>query len=225
MEFIVVGCGRVGGELANRLFQNGHTVIVIDQGSEAFLNLPINFKGRTVEGDSLNQHVLEQAGIDQVDGLAAVTSSDAVNAVVAHLARTVYNVPIVVVRNFDSHLRSVQEIFGLQVVSSSSWGAQRVEELLYQQETRTVFSAGNGEVEVYEFTIHSEWDGRQLKDLLPDRDCVAVALTRAGRAVLPSAQEIIKPGDVILVSATLEGSQVLRERLGTGTKPRIRKEA
>lgn len=225
MEFIVLGCGRVGSELAYRLFQNGHSVTVIDQSSEAFLNLPIDFRGRTVEGDVLNQHVLMQAAIDRADGLAAVTSNDAINAVVAHLARTVYDVPIVVVRNFDSRLRPVQEIFGLQVVSSSSWGAQRMEEMLYQQETRTVFSAGNGEVELYEFTIRAEWDGRLLSDLFPDKDCVPVALSRAGKASLPVLEEPVRAGDIVLVSATLHGSQSLRKRLGNGAEFGMQKEA
>ncbi len=151
MKMIVVGCGRVGAELADRLSQRGHQVVVIDQSEDAFHNLPADFKGRVVEGQALSQDVLRRAGITHADGLAAVTSSDSINAVVAHIAREEYNVPSVVVRNFNSRWRTMHEVFGLQVVSSTSWGAQRIEELLYQPEIRTVFSAGNGEVELYEF--------------------------------------------------------------------------
>lgn len=213
MEYLVVGCGRVGSELAYRLFQKGHTVTIIDQRAEAFVNLPIDFRGRTVEGEALNQAVLKQAGIEQVDGIALATSNDALNAVVAHVARVVFHVPIIAVRNFDSRFRPVQELFGLQLVSSSSWGAQRMEEMLYHQESRTVFSAGNGEVEVYEFTVHEDWSGHTLGDLLPGKDCIPVALSRSGHARLPSMQEILQQGDIILVSATLEGSQGLRQKL------------
>ena len=62
--------------------------------------------------------------------MAAVTNSDSLNAVVAHIPRAFYHVPVVVVRNYDPNLRVVIEAFGLQTVSSTSWGAQRVEELL-----------------------------------------------------------------------------------------------
>jgi trk system potassium uptake protein len=115
-----------------------------------------------LEGDPLNQDLLRRAGIEGSGGIALVTSSDSLNAVIAHVARTVYGISNVVVRNYEPQWRSMYEAFNLQVVSSSSWGAQRLEELLYNVEMRSVFSAGNGEVEIYEFTIPLAWDGKSL---------------------------------------------------------------
>jgi len=225
MKMIVIGCGRVGAELAQRLYQDEHTVVVVDQSEAAFHNLPEGFRGRTVVGEAMNQDALHRAGMDDADGVAVVTSSDSINAVVAHLARTVYNVPSIVVRNFDSRWRSIHEAFGLQVVSSSSWAAQRIEELLYYQESHTVFSAGNGEVELYEFTIRDEWAGCSLADLLPSEECVPAALTRGGRAILPDSAMVLQHGDMLLVSATLEGSRALHNRLQIGPLPGVKKEA
>lgn len=213
MNMIVIGCGRVGAELAHRLHQKGHEVVIVDLAEDAFDNLPIDFRGRTVQGDALNQDVLLRAGIEDADGLAAVTSSDTINAVVAHIAHQSYAISSVVVRNFDSRWRSMLEVFDAQIVSSSSWGAQRIEELLYQQQTRTVFSAGNGEVELYEFAVSTDWEGRRLAELLNMHSCVPAALTRAGRAILPDCDTLLKTGDVLLVSATLEGSEALRRQL------------
>lgn len=218
MKMIVVGCGRIGAELAYRLFQKGHQVVVIDHKENAFQNLPMDFRGRLLEGHGTSEDTLRRAGVQEADGLAAVTDSDSLNAVVAHIARTVYNVPSVVVRNYNSHWRAMHEVFGLQVVSSASWGAQRIEELLYQQNTRTVFSAGNGEVEVYEFAVDEAWDGRKLSELAPSGECVPVAITRAGRAVLPEPDMVLEVDDVILVGATLEGSEALRLRLNHRNK-------
>ena len=150
MNFIVVGCGRVGAELCYHLFKNGHQVVVVDIDKESFNRLHPDFRGRTLEGEGLAEGVLERAGIREADGLAAVTNSDTLNAVVAHAARTVYNVPNVVARNYDPNLRPIIEAFGLQTVGSTYWGAQRVEELLINPSQRAVYSAGNGEVEVYE---------------------------------------------------------------------------
>ena len=135
---------------------------------------------------------------------------------VGHLARKHYGVSVVVVRNYDSRWRSVHETFGIQTVSSSSWGAQRIEELLYQQETRTVFSAGNGEVELYEFAVPKEWDGKSLDKLMPEAECVLAALTRAGKATLPDCDNLLQEGDIVLVSATLAGSETIRKRLSQG---------
>lgn len=213
MNVIVVGCGRVGAELAYRLFKKGHQVTVVDPVAAAFENLPPDFRGRTVQGEALNQDVLVRAGIEQAEGLAAVTNSDPLNAVVARVANMVYHLTNVVVRNYDPRWRPLLEAIGLQVVSSSSWGAQRIEELLYHSEVRTVFSAGNGEVGIYEFKVPQTWHGRLLQGLLPEGQCLAVAVTRAGRAMLPSAITHVQAGDLVLLSATLEGVEALRQRL------------
>jgi trk system potassium uptake protein TrkA len=134
------------------------------------------------------------------------------NAVVAHAARAIFKVPRVVARNYDPRRRPLFEAFGLQVISSTSWGAQRVEELLYHGEVRTIFSAGNGEVEVYEIIVPPAWAGRKLGDLTRE-GVQGVALTRAGRASLPDPETVLEAGDVLNVSATLEGVEWLRARL------------
>jgi hypothetical protein len=136
MFIIVVGCGRVGAELAYRLFKTGHQISVVDIAASAFNNLPADFRGRLVEGEALNQEILHRAGIEQADGLAVVTNSDSLNAVVAHIARSIYHIPNLAVRNYDPTNRALFEAFNQQVVTSSSWGAQRLEELLYAGNVR-----------------------------------------------------------------------------------------
>ena len=214
MNFIVLGCGRVGSELCYRLFKNGHNVVVVDSNKQAFNRLHPDFRGRTLEGEGLAESVLERAGIREADGLAAVTNSDALNAVAAHIARTFFNVPNVVARNYDPNLRSIIEAFGLQAVSSTFWGAQRVEELLMNPTQRVVFSAGNGEVEVYEVVIPDAWNDRKLGELFKDLpEGYPVALTRAGRAFLPATETELKAGDLINVSSTSAGIGALTARL------------
>jgi len=214
MNVIVVGCGRVGAELSFRLFKSGYQVVVVDSNRDAFNRLHSEFRGRTLEGEGLAENVLERAGIKDAYGLAAVTNSDTLNAVVAHTARTVYNVPIVVVRNYDPDLRSVLEAFGLQIVSSTYWGAQRVEELLNNPSHKAVYSAGNGEVEVYETIIPDAWNDHTLKELLdPIKKCYPVALARAGSSSLPEAEMRLKVDDVLYVSTTFDGIGALTARL------------
>jgi trk system potassium uptake protein TrkA len=214
MNFIVVGCGRVGAELCYHLFKRGHQVVVVDINKESFNRLHPDFRGRTLEGEGLAEGVLERAGIREAQGLAAVTNSDTLNAVVAHAARTIYNIPNVVARNYDPNLRVVIEAFGLQTVGSTSWGAQRVEELLMNPSQRMVYSAGNGEVEVYEMQIPEEWDAHTLGQLMgPLNQCYPVALSRAGRSSLPNAETLLQTGDLLAVSSTYEGIGALTERL------------
>jgi trk system potassium uptake protein TrkA len=219
MNFIVVGCGRVGAELSLRLCKSGHQVVVVDQDASAFNRLDSEFRGRTVEGEAVSEKVLERAGIAESNGLAAVTNSDTLNAAVAHTARVFYNVPVVVARNYDPTLRTMLEAFDLQTVSSSSWGAQKVEEILASLSARTVYSVGNGEVEVCEIVIPAEWDGHPLSKLLRHvKQCIPVALTRAGRSSLPSTDTRLQTSDILSVSTTFEGISALSARLAAGAE-------
>ena len=213
MNIIVVGCGRVGAQLANRLSQRGHHVTVVDVVSTAFESLGAGFRGRTLEGDVLTQDLLRRAGIEQADGLAAVTNSDTLNVVVGHVARSIYHVSQVVCRNYEPRYRSLYETFNLQEISSAIWGAQRIEEMLEDVTLRTVFSAGDGEVEVYEVMVPHVWHGRPLNELLGDCAC-PVALTRAGKASIPAPDARLEFGDILALSATFDGIEKLRHRIG-----------
>lgn len=213
MKALVVGCGRLGAELAFRLFQRGHEVSVVDVDEKAFAKLPSEFQGRFSEGSGLNKDVLHRAGIEGCDSVAVVTDSDTLNAVVGHLAKETFHVQNVVVRNYDPRYRGIQEAFDLQVISSLSWGAQRIEELMYYSDVRAVFSAGNGEVEIYEMTIPDACAGVTIEDLVATEMCMPVAITRAGVAIFPTMKSVLQKGDVLHVSATLDGIDSLRSRI------------
>jgi trk system potassium uptake protein TrkA len=213
MTYIVIGCGRVGAELADRLSARGIEVAIVDREPAAFLNLSPNFRGRTLEGDALDRNLLERAGIEGAEAMAAVTDSDTLNAVLGHVARVAYRVPHVVVGSFDPRHRPLFEALALQTVSAGTWGAQRIEELMMHGGPQVVYEAGNGEIGVYEFKIPPGWDGRPLQDLLTGFQALPVSLTRAGRAELPGSGTRLQAGDVVHVSATLDGIQALEARL------------
>lgn len=213
MRIVIIGCGRIGAQLAYSLFKRGHQVSVVDENVTSFNNLPPDFMGRVQEGDALNQEVLRRAGIEKCDGLAAVTDSDTLNVVICHIAQKEFNVANIVARNYDPHLRPLFESFNIQVISSTSWGSQRIEELLLDTDGRTVFSAGNGEVEVYEIEIPTAWNGKRISDLITCGECKPIALTRAGKAFLPETDTMINAGDILAVAATMEGIQDTRANL------------
>jgi trk system potassium uptake protein len=220
MNIIIVGCGRVGVELTLSLHQN-HTVSVIDRDSNSFDRLGLHFSGRAVQGDAMDRTVLERSGIETADALAAVTSSDNVNAIVARVAREIYHVNRVVARIYNPRRAPIYEKLNLQTVSSSSWGAQRIGQLLIHPGMQSVSSAGNGEVQVYELTVPLEWNGRRVSDLVPMEHAIPVAMARNGKGILPRAEMVLELQDILQVSSTAEGVKILRERVhenGNGHK-------
>lgn len=215
---IIVGCGRVGTELAQSVSRQGYTVTVMDSNLRAFDRLSPDFRGRTVQGDALDYDALKRAGVETAHGLAAVTASDSANVVVARIARDIFRVEHVVARVYDPQRAPIYEKLGLQTIASSSWGARRIEQLLLHPGLQTVYSAGNGEVQIYEITVPETWNGRRLRELLPPGLALPVALARGGRAQLPSPETVVQIDDILQVSATTEGAAALRESLHVNGK-------
>lgn len=113
---IVVGCGRLGSLLANRLSSLGNGVVVIDREEAAFENLSTEFSGFRVTGDAAELAVLRQARIDKAQCLLAITSYDNVNLMVAQVAQIVFGVPQVMARVNDPSREAVYREFGIETI-------------------------------------------------------------------------------------------------------------
>lgn len=215
---IVVGCGRVGMELAQSVYRQGHAVAVMDSNPRAFDRLGADFGGRTVLGEALDLDALKRAGIDSAHGLAAVTSSDSSNVITARAARDIFKVTHVVARVYDPSRAPIYEMLGLQTVASSSWGAQRMEQLLLHPGLQSIYAAGNGEVQIYEIIVPEAWQGKPLSELAPAGSALPAAVARGGRGLLPTPDFMLQANDVVQISATAEGAAALRRRLGANGK-------
>lgn len=219
MEIIIVGCGRVGAELALSLTGKGHQVVVVDPRPESFDQLTSQFTGRTLQGSGIDRDVLERAGISEAGAFAAVTASDNINIVAGRIAQDIFHVPNVVVRAYNPHRLPIYERFGLQTVASSSWGARRFEELMTSPRCASRLSLGNGDLDIVELRVPHRWVGVQVADLrlaplsVP---ALPVALTRGGRAQLPDADMVLQAGDLLHLVIRTEDMPRLNDLLAQG---------
>ncbi len=212
MKVIIVGCGRVGVELALSVHRE-HQVTIIDRDVRSFDRLGPHFSGQTIQGEGMDRSVLLRAGIESADTLAAVTSSDNVNAIVARIAREIFHVRQVAARLYNPRRAPVYEKLNIQTVSSSSWGAERIEQLMLHPGLLNVASARDGEVKVFEITVPAEWNGRRLDELAPLEHTIPVMLERDGRGLLPRADMVLETQDILQISATTEGARILRRHV------------
>lgn len=209
-NIIIVGCGRVGAELALSLWNKQHRVTVMDANARAFERLGPEFQGRTVQGDGMDRDALKRANIREAHALAAVTTSDSVNIVVARMAQEIFEVPHVVARVYNPRRAPVYDKLGLQTIASSSWAAQRVEEIILHPGMRHLHGAGSGEVQVYELEVPPEWNGRRVGEVLPAQGALALALTRGGHASLPDRETMLQTHDLLQVSVMDAAAEALR---------------
>jgi trk system potassium uptake protein TrkA len=197
MKIIVMGCGRVGEQVCRLMADDGHDVAVIDQDPAALARLGPDFRGQRVLGLGFDRRVLLEAGIEQAEGFAATSSSDNANIVSARLARNVFHVPRVVARLFDPQRAEIYKRLGLVTISSTTWGAERIHELFTHGELDPVHTFGNGEVCLLSVDAPVQLVGRTVQNLAVPGEIIVAALTRAGRALIPSLGTQFRGGDVL----------------------------
>jgi len=130
MNIVIMGCGRVGAQLAGLLDADGHSVTVLDNDAYSFRRLPADFKGTALIGNGLDQEVLKRAGIEKADAFAAVTQGDNRNVMAAQIAKHIFNVPKVTCRIYDPLRRDLYQTLGLEAISPTTIFAQILKEKL-----------------------------------------------------------------------------------------------
>ena len=122
-HIVIVGCGRLGGVLANQLSGMGHSLVIIDRRKSAFDKLSADFSGYKIIGDAVEMQVLHEARIQDADYLFAVTTADNANLMVAQVAKEVFGVPNVVARVYDPAREAIYARFGIQTISPTKLSA------------------------------------------------------------------------------------------------------
>jgi trk system potassium uptake protein TrkA len=124
MNIVIMGCGRVGAQLAGMLDEDGHKVIVMDSDTYSFRRLPASFKGTPLVGDGTDEDYLKKAGIEEADAFIAVTQGDNRNVMAAQIAKHVYNVHKVICRIYDPLREEMYQTLGLETISPTMVGAK-----------------------------------------------------------------------------------------------------
>jgi len=213
VHVVVVGCGRVGSELAAELEAEGHTVAVIDKNRNAFRRLPERFTGRAVLGFGFDRDHLEQAGVREAGALAAVTSGDNSNILTARIARETYEIPNVVARIYDPRRAVIYQRLGIPTVATVSWTTDQVMRRLLPDRWNNEWSDPTGTVDMVERMLPGSWAGRKLSELDEGDEYRLVALTRGGQARLASVELVGQEGDILYMAVRRDSRDELDARL------------
>jgi len=130
MNVVIMGCGRVGAQLASIMDSEGHKVTVLDINGHSFRRLPPDFSGTALLGDGTDQEDLRKADIEQADAFVAVTEGDNRNVMAAQIARHIFNIPKVICRIYDPLRKGVYESLGIEAISPTTVFAQLLKDRL-----------------------------------------------------------------------------------------------
>jgi trk system potassium uptake protein TrkA len=134
MNIVIMGCGRVGAQLASMLDSEGCKITVMDINGHSFRRLPPHFSGKALLGDGTDQDTLKKAGIEQADAFVAVTEGDNRNIMAAQIARHIFKVDRVLCRIYDPLRQEVYEIIGIEAISPTTVFAKLLKDRLLSKE-------------------------------------------------------------------------------------------
>ena len=218
MHVVVVGCGRVGSELALSLERSGHSIAVIDKNADAFRKrLPETFTGQKVVGFGFDRDHLIEAGIERAGAVAAVTSGDNSNILTARIARENFAIERVVARIYDPRRALIYQRLGIPTVATVSWTTDQViRRLLPTDEQAHEWLDPSGKVCLLDYPIPANWAGKKLDALSEPGVFWLVAITRLGAAQVSTPSAIGQDGDILHFAADVSALDTLRDRLEHG---------
>lgn len=196
MHIIVVGCGRVGSELAARLDAAGHSIAIIDKVERSFRRLPEKFGGQTVVGFGFDRDHLLQAGILHADAVAAVTSGDNSNILSARIAKETFGIKNVVARIYDPRRAVIYQRLGIQTVATVTWTTEQAVKRLIPDAIEPEWSDPAGKMLLIERNIPDSLCGSKIESL-NSVNARVVMVTRANKTRLSQSELIGQEGDVL----------------------------
>ncbi|MCE5192473.1 MAG: TrkA family potassium uptake protein [Candidatus Cryosericum sp.] len=200
MYIVIVGCGRLGSELATKLSEEGHDVAVVDRNPDNFSRLSDEFNGATITGVGFDLEVLKSAGIEHADGFAAVSDSDNMNIMAAQVAKTIFNVPMVIARVFDPVKGETYRALGLETVCPTTSAANMIYSKFLIRNKESHFILPSGGIELVEVPFRKGIAAKTIGDIETLDEFKVISLTRGGTTTFPKATDVLTEGDQLLVA-------------------------
>jgi len=203
MFTIIVGGGQAGTYLASLLLAEKHQIKIIEKQVERIEILKQRIpKELVILGSGSDPILLEEAGIQRADVVAAVTGADETNLVVCSLARLEYKVPRVIARvNHPANAWLYTPEMGVDVaLNQADLLAHLVAEEMSLGDMMTLLKLRKGQYSLVEEKVdpNAYANGKAVRELnIPSR-CILAAIIRKGELVVPRGDTVLQTADEVL---------------------------
>lgn len=211
MNAVIVGCGKVGSELARTLVNDGHNVSVIDNSQKSLDNISEDLDVMTVLGNGTNLELLKEAGVDTADIFIAVSTSDEVNLLSCLIAKQFSKCETIArVRNplYSRQTDFFKAKLGLsRIINPEYLAASEIFNILqFPALSRLdVFEGTNVVISTLHVTPEYKMIGKSLQQIRseePNIKALVCAAVRGDEVIIPSGDYVVEAGDDITMVAT-----------------------
>ncbi len=203
MNILVIGCGRVGSNLANMLSRVGHDVSIIDSNEENFLKLADDFNGINVTGVPIDQDVLKKAGIEVCDALAAVTQDDNMNILVCQIAKQMFKVDKILARVYDPSREDIFTDLGIRTFCPTNLTVESAVSIITDRDQIKYVTFDSTTVAFTTIKVPKNIHGKNISAITPalGEKLIGVIHTDGKMVLLDNSEDLVVYGTDRLVMA------------------------
>ena len=211
MYVIIVGCGRVGSELAKLLSNEGHNVVVIDKNRSSFERLGGTFNGLTALGNGFDLELLKQVGIEKADAFCAVTNGDNTNLISAQVAKKIFKVPKVIARVYDPQRAHIYSALGLDIISGTILFAAMLRDKIIESRFSS-YLIETKELGVIEIEVKENLVGKTIQEINIPGEFMVTAIRRLQGIIIPTPETTLKAKDTLMAVVKVASLAKIREK-------------
>ncbi|MCX7903875.1 MAG: TrkA family potassium uptake protein [Caloramator sp.] len=205
-QFVVIGLGRFGSSVARTLYSLGNEVLAIDKDEETVQNIS-DFVTHAVQADATDESTIRSLGIRNFDVAVVTIGSDIQSSVMVTLLLKELGIKYVIAKaHNDLHAKVLYKIGADRVVFPERDMGVRVAHNLCTSNILD-FIELSPDYNIIELTAIEEWYNKSLRELdMRNKYGFNVMAIKRDKEidVSPGADDVIKPGDILVVISTNE---------------------
>lgn len=226
MNIIIVGCGKVGRSLAERLSAEGHDLVMVDISAKKIEEVSNRFDAMGIVGNGASFTVQQEAGVEKADIFIAVTGADELNLLCCLMAKKSGRCNTIArVRNpmYSQEIRFIQEQLGISmIINPELTAAREILKLLKFPSAIKIDTFAKGRVELLRFRLKPEigFGGCMVMEVMNrlKTDVLICAVERDSDVIIPNGSFVLEDSDVLSIVGSLESTADFFEKIGVRSK-------
>jgi len=220
MKSIIIGGGKLGKNLLKTLKERGYDVTLIEKDENKCQKIAEDIDADIICGDGTEIDVLNDAGINEADIVAAVTGKDENNLVICEIAKTVYSIKSIARVNNPKNTEMFKMLGVDRTVCSTEVIANLIEYEFESGNCKFIQAFDRGNMILIEVSVNggNGWDDRFIKDLELPAECTIASILRGGEVVYPKADTKIMKNDYVFIVTNHSTFLAIRKNLHSGGK-------